>query len=117
MPGVGVIGGAVAVPKRKPKPTSLPPLTPRGREIVTLVINSAALGAHLTDGQVGAVADELGMTRGRLHAMLRRLEGWLTVENGFLIPTSAALRWQNPKIKDSEAAALLRKLTSAAWRA
>jgi hypothetical protein len=35
--------GAVAVAKRKPKPPTR--LTPRAREIVTLVINSAALGA------------------------------------------------------------------------
>lgn len=103
------------MPERKPQ--SLPRLTPRAREVVTLVINSAALGTHLTDGQLGAVADKLGMTRGRLQAMLRRLEGWLTVENGFLIPTLAALRWQDPSMKDSEAAALQRKLAAAARRA
>jgi len=103
------------VSKRKPKP--LTPHAPRAREIVTLVINAAALGSYRTDGQLGAVADKLGMTRGRLRALLARSEGWLTVENGFLVPTVAAIRWQDPTNKEPKAAALRRKLAALATAA
>jgi hypothetical protein len=95
----------------------LRPLTPRAREVVTLVINSAALGSFETDGQLGAVADKIGMTRGRLQALLRRLDGWLAVKNGYLVPTVAALRWQNPAMVEREAAALHRRLTATASHA
>jgi len=103
------------MPKKMPR--GLPPLTPRPREIVTLVINAAALGSYATDGQLGAVADNIGMTRGRLRGMLPRLEGWLTVENGFLVPTVAALRSQDPAMKEPAALALRRKLTAITRRA
>jgi hypothetical protein len=88
---------------------ALPRLTARASEVVTTVINAIALGSHGNDGELGAIADRVGMTRGRLTALLRRLEAWLTVENGFVYPTVAALRWQDPKLSESQAKALLRK--------
>jgi hypothetical protein len=105
------------VAKRKRAKPKLPPLTPRGREIVTLVINSVAFGRHADEAQLGAVADQIGTTRGRLNSMLRRLEGWLTVERGLLVPTVAALLWQDSRMTEPEAAAVRRKLVAAARRA
>jgi len=97
-------------PRRRQRPAPpRPKLTPRAREVVTLVINAIALGSHEERCEFGAIADELGMTRGRLGALLRRLEGWLTVEDGFVYPTVAALQWQNPDVSEKEARAILRK--------
>jgi hypothetical protein len=96
------------VAKRKPLPT----LTPRAREIVTLVVNTLALGTHDDEGEVGAIAKTLGTTPKRLQSMLRKLEeqGWLTARNDFVYPTVAALQWQNPDLDERAAKKLLRSL-------
>jgi DNA-binding IclR family transcriptional regulator len=94
------------------KRKSLPPLTPRAREIVNLVVNAVALGTHDDDAELGAVAKALGMTPARLATIAGKLEeqGWLTVENDFLYPTIAALRWQNPELSEGQATKVLKKL-------
>ena len=94
------------------KRKSLPPLTPRAREIVTLVVNAVALGTHDDDAEVGAVAKALKSTPARLLAIARKLEGqgWLTVTNDFLYPTAEALRWQNPALSEADAKKVLKKL-------
>ena len=92
------------------KTKALPPLTPRAREVLTHVINAVALGTHDNEGEIGRVAERLGTTPGRLATTLRRLEGWITVENGFVYPTPAALRWQNAALSDKDAKALLRQV-------
>ena len=91
---------------------SLPALTPRARQVVNLVINAVALGTHDNDAEVGVMAKQLGMTPGRLQTVLSKLEeqGWLTVRNGFVYPTAAALQWQNPELTDRAAAKVLRSL-------
>ncbi len=97
------------------KPKSLPPLTPRGREILSTILNAVAFGTHADIGDVDALAEELGTTVGRLRPMLGKLEamGYLTIEGKVaerVLPTVAAIRWQNPKTSDREAAALVRRL-------
>jgi DNA-binding IclR family transcriptional regulator len=96
--------------KRRTKP--MPPLTPRGREIVRLVFNSVAVGTHDDDAEVGAMAERLGTSPGRLQSLLRKLEeqGWVAVKHDFVYPTVAALRWQNPNLDERAAAKLLRSL-------
>ena len=96
--------------KRRSKP--LPPLTPRAKEIVTLVINSVALGMHDDDAEIGRLAKLIGMTEGRLTTLLGKLEsqGWLKLKKGFVYPTLAALRWQNPELTERQAARVLRGL-------
>jgi hypothetical protein len=47
---------ATAMPKRR----RLPPLTPRGHEIVTFVIDSVALGTHDDEAEIGAMAKTIG---------------------------------------------------------
>lgn len=91
---------------------SLPPLTPRGREVVTYIVNAVALGTHDNDAEVGAMAKKLKSTPGRLRPILKKLEdqGWLTVQNDFAYPTVAALKWQSPALSAHEAQAVLRKL-------
>ena len=91
---------------------SLPPLTPRAREVVTYIVNAVALGTHDNDAEIGAMAKKLGATAGRLQPIVHKLaeQGWLTVKNDFVYPTVAALQWQNPSLSESEAKAVLRKL-------
>ncbi len=97
------------------KRKALPPLTPRGREILSTVLNAVAFGTHGDVGDVDALAEELGTTPGRLRPMLRKLEsmGYLTIEGKVaerVLPTVAAIRWQSPKVSEREAATLVRKL-------
>jgi len=54
------------MPKRKPKPKALPPLTPRARRVVNHIVNAVALGTDADDCELGAVAAALGTTPGRL---------------------------------------------------
>jgi DNA-binding IclR family transcriptional regulator len=103
------------VAKRKTSalpPVALPPLTPRAREVVNLVVNSVALGVHDNDAEVGAIAAQLGMSPARLASMLRKLEdqGYVTIKNDFVYPTVTALRWQNPTLSEQEAKHVLRSL-------
>jgi hypothetical protein len=97
---------------RMPRRKSLPPLTPRAREAVNAVVNSVALGTHDDDAEVGALAKAIGMTASRLEVLLRKLEaqGWIEVKNGFVYPTTEALKWQNPQLDDKAAAKLLKAL-------
>jgi len=95
--------------------SKLPKLTDRGRQIVTLVVNSVAFKTHGDDAELETLAKVLGTTGPRLRTMLRRLEkqGWLTVEGKtaeFVYPTAAALRWVNPKLTAKEAAAVVKRL-------
>src|SRR3954452_7672640 len=94
------------------KRKSLPPLTPRGVQIVNLVVNSVALGTHDNDAEIGAIARQLGTPPKRLETMLHKLEdqGWITVKNDFVYPTVAALRWQNPELSEKAAAKITRSL-------
>jgi DNA-binding IclR family transcriptional regulator len=96
--------------KRKAK--SLPPLTPRAREVVNHVVNTVALGDHDNDGEIGAIAARIGMTPARLQTTLRKLaeQGYVTIKSDFVYPTVAALRWQNPAMDEKEAAKVLRAL-------
>jgi hypothetical protein len=91
---------------------SLPPLTPRAREVVTLIVNAVALGSHDDDAEIGAVARALKTTPVRLLTIARKLQeqGWLTINGDFLYPTAAALRWQNPDLSEAEAKKVLKQL-------
>ena len=91
---------------------TLPPLTPRAREVVNFVVNAVALGTHDNDAELGAMAERLGTTPSRLASLVRKLQqqGYLTVKNDFVYPTVAALRWQNPSLSEAEAQRLLRRL-------
>jgi DNA-binding IclR family transcriptional regulator len=93
----------------------LPPLTSRGQQIMSLVLNAIAFGTHADIGNVDSLAEKLGTTPGRLRRMLRKLvdQGYLTIEGKVaenVYPTLAALRWQNPKLSEREAKAVLRRL-------
>ena len=93
----------------------LPSLTPRGQQIMSLVLNAVAFGTHADIGNVDSLAEKLGTTTGRLRLMLRKLvdQGYLTIEGNVaenVYPTVAALRWQNPKLSEREAKAILRRL-------
>jgi hypothetical protein len=94
------------------KPKSLPPLTPRPRQILDLVLNAVALGNHDNDGEVGAIARQLGMTEKRLETMLEKMEeqGYIAVKNEFVYPTLAAILHQNPTMVEKEAKTILRRL-------
>ncbi len=90
-------------------------LTPRGQQIMSLLLNAVAFGTHADVGNVDTLADKLSTTPGRLRPTLRRLvdQGYLTVEGEIgetVYPTVAALRWQNPKFSEREAKAILRRL-------
>jgi Mn-dependent DtxR family transcriptional regulator len=87
-------------------------LTPRGHEIVTFVINTVALGTHDNDAEIGAMAAELKTKQSSLERMLHKLEdqGWVTVKHGFVYPTPAAIRWQNPDLSENAADKLVRSL-------
>ena len=87
-------------------------LTPQAREVLRLVVNSVALGTHDNDAEIGAVAKTVGTTPGRLQIVLRKLveQGYVTIKRDFVYPTVAVLRWQNPKVSEREAKAVLRKV-------
>lgn len=87
-------------------------LTPRAREVLQLVVNSVALGTHDDEAETGAIAKTIGTTPGRLAAIVHKLveHGLATVKRDFVYPTVAGLRWQNPKLSEREAQAVLRKL-------
>ena len=89
-----------------------PPLTPRAKQVVNLIVNSVALGTHDDHAEVGVIAKELGTTPGRLETILRKLtdQGYVTVKSDFVYPTVAALKAQQPSISDKEARAVLRRL-------
>ena len=95
-----------------PNKKRLPPLTPRGHQIVTFVINTVALGTHDNDAEIGAIAKELATKEVSLRRVLKKLEdqGWLTVKHDFVYPTIAALRWQEPALSENAAEKLLRSL-------
>lgn len=93
----------------------LPPPSPRGQQIMSLVLNAVAFGTHADIGNVDSLAEKLRTTPGRLRPMLRKLldQGYLTIEGKVaenVYPTVAALRWQNPKLSEREAKAILRRL-------
>ena len=92
------------------KRDELPALTPRAREIVNHVINTIALGTHDNDGEIGAIAERMEMSPGRLQTMILKLveQGYLTVKSDFVYPTIAALQWQNPDLSESDASKVLR---------
>jgi hypothetical protein len=93
----------------------LVPLTTRGQQVVSALLNAVAFGTHGDVGNVDSLAEELGTTSGRLRPMLRKLadQGYLTIEGKVaenVYPTAAALRWQNPKLSEREAKAIVRGL-------
>jgi DNA-binding IclR family transcriptional regulator len=77
-----------------PKRRRLPPLTPRGHEIVTFVINSVALGTHDDEAEIGAMAKTIGIKPANLQRTVTKLQeqGWLTVKHDFVYPTPSAIR-------------------------
>jgi DNA-binding IclR family transcriptional regulator len=96
-------------------PSALPSLTTRSQQIMSLVLNAVAFGTHADIGNVDSLAQKLGTTPGRLRPTLRKLvdQGYLTIEGKVaenVYPTVAALRWQNPKLSEREATAILRGL-------
>jgi DNA-binding IclR family transcriptional regulator len=95
-----------------PKQKALPPLTPRAKQVVNFVVNAVAFGTHDNDGEVGAIAEQLETTEGRLQPILRKLQdqGYLELKGNFVYPTVAALRRQNPALTERQAANILRRL-------
>jgi DNA-binding IclR family transcriptional regulator len=95
-----------------PKQKRLAPLTPRGHEIVSFVINTVALGTHDDEAEIGAMAEELKTKPGSLKRLLHKLEeqGWVTIKNDFVYPTPEALRWQNADLSEDAARKLLQEL-------
>jgi hypothetical protein len=92
-----------------------PVLTERGQQIMSLVLNAVAFGTHANLGNIDSLAEQLKTTPGRLRPMLRKLvdQGYLTIEGKIgenILPTVAALRWQDPKLSEREAKAILRRL-------
>ena len=79
---------------------------------MTFVINTVALGSHDDEAEIGTMANTLGVKTANLQRMVAKLQdqGWLTIKNDFVYPTSAALRWQNPELTDNAAAKLVRSL-------
>src|SRR5687768_12626528 len=93
----------------------LPALTSRGQQIMSLVLNAVAFGTHADVGNVDSLAEQIGTTSGRLRPMLTKLvdQGYLSIEGKLaenVLPTVAALRWQDPKLSEREAKAILRRL-------
>jgi hypothetical protein len=72
----------------------MPPLTPRARQIVNLVVNGVPLGTRDDDAEIGALAKQLGMAPARLETALGNLEeqGWLMIKSSFAYPTVEVLR-------------------------
>ena len=93
----------------------LPPLTPRGRELITYVLNSVAFGTHADECEIEAMAEKLGTTAGRLQTSLQKLadQGYLTIEGKsakWVYPTVATLQRQSPDLDERAAAAIIQKL-------
>jgi DNA-binding IclR family transcriptional regulator len=93
----------------------LPLLTPRGQQIMSLVLNAVAFGTHADTGNVDSLSEKLGTTAGRLRPMLQKLvdQGYLTIEGKVtenVYPTVAALRWQDPKLSERDAKRIIAKL-------
>jgi len=98
--------------KRKSR---LPPLTARGRQVVSQVVNAVAFQTFGNEAELDALAKSLGTTGPRLRPMLRKLEalGWLTVVEKsltFVYPTAAALRHVDPHLSQPQAEAIVRRL-------
>src|SRR5687767_13411234 len=95
-----------------PRSKRLPPLTPRAKQLVTLVVNAVALGNHDDDAEVGALAEQMETTPARLAVIVRKLQeqGYVEDKGGFIYPTVAALQVQQPSLSDLEAKSVLRKL-------
>ena len=74
----------------------LPALTPRGQQIMSLVLNAVAFGTHANIGNVDSLADYARPIKGKIG------------EN--VSPTVAALRSQDPKLSEREAKAILWRL-------
>jgi hypothetical protein len=94
---------------------TLPKLTPRGEQIMSLLLNAVAFGTHADIGNVESLAIKLATTAGRLRPMLRKLadQGYLIMEEGMaenVYPTMEAVRRQNPKLSQREARSILRRL-------
>lgn len=99
--------------KRKSK--KLPPLTPRGRELVAYILNSVAFGTHDDECELEAMAKKLGMQPGRLRTSLSKLaeQGYVAIEGKsaeWVYPTVATLRRQNPELDEAEAVKIIRRL-------
>jgi hypothetical protein len=82
---------------------------------MSLVLNAVAFGTHANVSNVDSLAEQLKTKPGRLRLMLRKLvdQGYITIEGKVgenVLPTVAALRWQNPKLSEREAKAILRRL-------
>jgi hypothetical protein len=97
----------------------LSPLTRRGQQIMSVVLNAVAFGTHADTGNVDSLAEKLSTTSGRLRPILRRLaeQGYLTIEGSVaenVYPTVAALRWQTPKLSEREAKRIVAKFKIAA---
>ena len=93
----------------------LSPLTPRGQQIMSLVMNAVAFGTHADLGNVDSLAEKLRTTPGGLRPTLRKLvdQGYLTIEGKVaenVCPTVAVLRWQDPKLSEREAKRIVAKL-------
>jgi hypothetical protein len=78
----------------------LPSLTPRGQQILSLVLNAVAIGTRANVGNIDSVAEQLKTTPGRLRPMLRKLvdQGYLAIvgkigENGLPTGFSCACLW------------------------
>jgi len=87
----------------------MPPLTSRAKQLLTLVVNSVALGTHDDDGEIGQLAKSMETTPGRLESLAKKLEdqGYVTLKSGFVYPTVAALHAQQPSISDQQARKVL----------
>lgn len=93
----------------------MPPLTPRGRQLLSYVMNSVAFDRHSEDAELETMAEKLGTTAPRLLRMLDKLQqqGWLTIEGRvakYVYPTVAAIRWTNPNVSVAEAEAIIRRV-------
>ncbi len=82
---------------------------------MSLVLNAVAFGTHADLGNADSLAEKLGTTPGRLRPMLRKLveQGYITLEGKVaenVYPTVAALQWQDSKLSERDAKAILRRL-------
>jgi len=95
-----------------PRSKELPALTPRGVQVVNLVVNAVALGTHDNAAEIGAIAKQLQTTPARLQTLLRKLEeqGWITLKNDFVYPTADAIHWQNPDLSKAQTAKIVQAL-------
>ena len=89
-----------------------PQLSPRARQVLTLVVNAVALGRHDDDAEIEAIAKTIGTPPARLRLVVQKLEeqGYVSVKRDFVYPTVAGLQWQNPNVTEKEARAVLKRL-------